>query len=215
MSTIGIIHIGTMGYTLGDALVRGGHDVISACDERSEETQARAKELGAREVGTIEQMAAEADAILGVHLCSVEGEMAEWSEELQTMVTADGSYPKAIRFPILDELVECNFKGIFVDANWIHPTQYEDWWKRTDDLESYVECGIYGYPVTHEYGNLKRFLWLSGEDASTIGGYFEDDPAGSCKPIILPDDVHARIFKEESADSNTPPADWGQQWSTI
>ena len=166
-------------------------------------------------MGTIEQMAAEADAILGVHLCSVEGEMADWSEELQTMVTADGSYPKAIRFPILDELVECNFKGIFVDANWIHPTQYEDWWKRTDDLESYVECGIYGYPVTHEYGNLKRFLWLSGKDASTIGGYFEDDPAGSCKPIILPDDVHARIFKEESADSNTPPADWGQQWSTI
>ena len=212
MSTIGIIHIGTMGYTLGDALLRGGHDVISACDGRSEETRARAEELGTREVGSIEQMAAEADAILCVCLVTVEGEMADWDEDLQTMVTPEGHYPKALRFPIMEKLIELDFKGIFLDANWIHPTHYEDWWNCADRLESYVECGIYGYPITHELGKLRRFLWLSGKDASTIGGYFEDDPTESCRPIILPEGVHARVFKEEGHESKTPPADWGQIW---
>jgi len=210
MSTIGILHIGTMGYTMADALIRGGHDVISACDGRSEATRSRAVDVGAREVGTIEQMATEADAIISICLASIEGEMADWDEELQTMVTADGRYPKALRFPIVDKLVERNFKGIFVDANWVHPEHYEDWWKRTDDLESYVECGIYGYPLTHEHGDLRRFLWLSGKDSSTIGGYFEDDPMVSCAPILLPDGITAREFKEDNWDN--PPSDWGQKY---
>jgi hypothetical protein len=213
MSTIGILHIGTMGYTMADALIRGGHDVISACDGRSKVTRARAVDVGAREVGTIEQMATEADAIISICLASIEGEMADWDEELQTMVTADGRYPKALRFPIVDKLVERNFKGIFVDANWVHPEHYEDWWKRTGDLESYVECGIYGYPLTHEHGGLRRFLWLSGKDANTIGGYFTDDPMVSCAPILLPDGVTAREFKEDNWDN--PPSDWGQKWSAV
>jgi hypothetical protein len=213
MSTIGILHIGTMGYTMADALIRGGHDVISACDGRSEVTRSRAVRVGTREVGTIEKMADEADAIISICLASIEGEMADWSEELQTMVTADGRYPRALRFPLVDKLVERNFKGIFVDANWVHPEHYEDWWKRTDALESYVECGIYGYPLTHEHGDLRRFLWLSGKDAGTIGNYFEDDPETSCAPIILPDGVRAREFKEDNADN--PPSDWGQKWLSM
>ena len=212
MARIGVMHTGAMGTTIADALLRAGHDVLSATRDRSELTQARAALVGTREVGTWDRLFEEVDVIFSVAQYGgvIIGERAEWSEEDQMMMTEQGTYPKILSCPTVDAALEVNFEGIFVDCNWIHPSNYEDFRKQASLLNSYVECAIYGYPMSHEQGDWRRFLWLSGNDADVVADLFETDPLMSCKPIVLPDGTQAREFKEDAYENNYMPEGWGE-----
>ena len=61
---VGLLHPGEMGAAIGDALCAGGHDVLWASGERSEDTRARA--AGLRDVRTLDALVAEAELILSV-----------------------------------------------------------------------------------------------------------------------------------------------------
>jgi 3-hydroxyisobutyrate dehydrogenase-like beta-hydroxyacid dehydrogenase len=89
---IGLLHPGEMGSALGAVLLGRGHDVLWASAGRSGETASRA--AGFRDVGTAEEMAREAEAILSV--CP----------------------PHAAR-DVASSVA--GFEGIYVDANAISP----------------------------------------------------------------------------------------------
>ena len=55
-----------MGTTIADALLRAGHDVLSATKSRSELTQERARLVGTREVETLDRVFEEADVVFSV-----------------------------------------------------------------------------------------------------------------------------------------------------
>jgi 3-hydroxyisobutyrate dehydrogenase-like beta-hydroxyacid dehydrogenase len=61
---VGLLHPGEMGAAIGEALRDNGHDVLWASDGRSEETRARATAL--RDVGTLEALVAEVEAVVSV-----------------------------------------------------------------------------------------------------------------------------------------------------
>ena len=117
MARIGVMHTGAMGTTIADALLRAGHDVLSATRDRSELTQARAALVGTREVGTWDRLFEEVDVVFSVAQYGgvIIGERAEWSEEDQMMMTEQGTYPKILSCPTVDAALEFNFEGIFVD----------------------------------------------------------------------------------------------------
>jgi hypothetical protein len=212
MATVGIIHTGAMGTTIADALLRAGHDVLSATKSRSELTQERARLVGTREVETLDRVFEEADVVFSVSQFGgvIIGESAVWDEEKQTMVTEEGIYPRAIEFPTMDAAIEADFLGIYVDCNWVHPSNWEDFRETATLLNSYVEGAIYGYPMSHEMGHLRRFIWLSGDDALSVSDLFFNDPLSSLVPIVLPPGVQAREFKEESAKNDQMPEGWGE-----
>jgi len=213
MATIGILHTGSMGVTIADSLLRAGHDVLSATKDRSELTQERARIVGTREVETPDRVFEEADVVFSVSQFGgvIIGESAVWDEEKQTMVTEEGIYPRAESYPTMDAAIEVDFSGIYIDCNWVHPSNWEDFRENATLLNSYVECGIYGYPLSHEMGDLRRFMWLSGDDAESVSDLFLNDPLASIVPIVLPSGVQAREFKEESAKADYMPEGWGER----
>ena len=212
MAKIGVLHTGAMGATIADALLRAGHDVLSATKDRSELTQSRATLVGPREVGTLDRVCEEADVVFAIAQFGgvIIGESATWDEESQTMLTEAGTYPKALSYPTIDAALEVDFQGIYVDCNWIHPSNWEGFRERTALLNAYVECAIYGYPMSHEQGDLRRFAWLSGDSAQVVADLFTDDELRSFSPIVLSPGVHAREFKEESHKNNYMPEGWGE-----
>ena len=64
MATIGIVHPGAMGSSLGAALVHNGHEVVWAGDGRSDATRARADDDGLRDVGSLDGLT-EAGTLIG------------------------------------------------------------------------------------------------------------------------------------------------------
>lgn len=213
MAVVGVLHTGAMGVTIADSLLRAGHDVLSATKDRSEMTQERARVVGTREVETLDRVYEEADVVFSISQYGgvLIGESAEWDEETKTMITAEGTYPKAEFYPTMDAAIAADFSGIYVDCNWVHPENWKDFRENATSLNSYVECGIYGYPMAHEMGDFKRIMWLSGDDSKSVGDLFSNDPLNSFIPVILPAGVQAREFKEESAENGIMPERWGER----
>jgi 3-hydroxyisobutyrate dehydrogenase-like beta-hydroxyacid dehydrogenase len=61
---VGLLHPGEMGAAVGDVLVARGHEVLWASSGRSEATRARAGAF--TDVGTVEELAARAEAIISI-----------------------------------------------------------------------------------------------------------------------------------------------------
>ena len=64
--TVGVLHPGEMGASVGAAARSGDADVVWASEGRSESTQARAAAAGLRDVGTLQHLARASDIILSV-----------------------------------------------------------------------------------------------------------------------------------------------------
>src|SRR4029453_1437810 len=64
--TVGVVHPGEMGASVGAAARRGGAEVVWASEGRSASTQARATADGLRDVGTLQKLVAVSDIILSV-----------------------------------------------------------------------------------------------------------------------------------------------------
>ncbi|MYC08867.1 MAG: hypothetical protein F4X59_01920, partial [Holophagales bacterium] len=122
IATVGLLHPGAMGVTVG-AAVREPVRVVWASGGRSRETCARAAGAGFEDLGTLEAVTAAADAVLSV--CPPHGALA-----LAETVAATG------------------FDGLYVDANAVSPaTALEIAGAAAAGGARFVDGGIVGAPA--------------------------------------------------------------------
>ncbi len=144
--TVGLIHPGNMGVTVGAAAVAGGASVIWASEGRSKTTHDRAKKAGLTDIGNLTELVRASDVILAVCPPHAAPEVA------RTVMMA-------------------NFNGIYVDANAVAPaTAIQISELVTKGGTSFVDGGIIGPPVKRK-GTTR--LYLSGATAAEVAAIFE------------------------------------------
>lgn len=94
--TIGLLHPGAMGASLGAALVDRGHQVVWAAQHRSRATRTRAQRVGLVDVGTLAALVERSDTILSV--C-----------------------PPAEALTVAHSIAALGFTGVYLDANAVAP----------------------------------------------------------------------------------------------
>ena len=154
--TIGLIHPGEMGASLGAALKPNVHRVLWAAEGRSPHTHRRAQAAGVEDVGALPVLAEQSDMIISI--C-----------------------PPHAAEDVAQEVAALGFDGVYVDANAIAPQRAE----RIAGLVTgagarFVDGGIVGRPVAP--GSDTR-MYLSCEDASMVADCFAGSALGV---IVLP-----------------------------
>jgi 3-hydroxyisobutyrate dehydrogenase-like beta-hydroxyacid dehydrogenase len=145
VSTIGIVHPGEMGASLGAVLVRRGFEVRWASDGRRAATRLRAEEAGLIDVGTGAELAAGCDLIISI--C-----------------------PPDAALSVAQEMK--GFTGIYLDANAIAPATASAVAALIEGAGgSYVDGGITSTPPT---ATQSTHLYLSGPRAGEVAGLFAD-----------------------------------------
>jgi 3-hydroxyisobutyrate dehydrogenase-like beta-hydroxyacid dehydrogenase len=143
--TVALLYPGNMGSTIGAAAATSGARVIWASQERSKETQERARKAGLIDVGSMTQAVRESDVILAV--C-----------------------PPHAAAALAKSVAALKFSGIYLDANAISRSTAEQVGEIvTKAGASFVDGGIIGPPVT-EAGKTR--LYLSGSRASEVAALF-------------------------------------------
>jgi 3-hydroxyisobutyrate dehydrogenase-like beta-hydroxyacid dehydrogenase len=144
--TIGILSPGDMGHGLGRVLARHGLRVVAALDGRSERTRSLAAEAGIADVGSVEQMVTQADAVLSV---LVPSQAVPAAERVAAAVQATGA------------------SLVYADCNAIAPeTTKQVGQIVTAAGARYADGGIIGNPPRGE-GDSPR-IYVSGEAAEVL-----------------------------------------------
>jgi len=153
--TVGVLHPGEMGASVGAAARRGGAEVMWASEGRSASTKARAAAEGLRDVGALQNLVAASDIILSV--C-----------------------PPGAAADVAHAVASCRFSSIYVDANAVSP---ETTRKVGAIVEqggaTFVDGGIIG-PPARSLGSTR--LYLSGPAAQQVATVFQ---AGPLEAIVL------------------------------
>ncbi len=177
MKTIGLLHPGAMGSSIG-AAAKAGSTVCWASENRSASTRERAEKAGLTDVGTLSDMVETCDFIMSV--C-----------------------PPAFAVDVAKEVLSRGFKGIYLDANAISPARSREIAAllKASDV-AYVDGGIIG-PPAWEKGKTR--LYLSGDLAEDVASVFEGSlldaipvqgPAGSASALKM---VYAAYTKGTTA----------------
>jgi 3-hydroxyisobutyrate dehydrogenase-like beta-hydroxyacid dehydrogenase len=148
MTTIGLLHPGTMGARVGAVLTAAGHDVAWVRAGRSAETLRRAQDAGLRPE-TTRTIARECRVVLS--LC-----------------------PPGNAVEVARELSLAGFSGLYVDANAISPSTAE--WINSIITEGggrFVDASIVGPPPV-EMGTTR--IALSGQHAGQVAKLFAGGP---------------------------------------
>jgi 3-hydroxyisobutyrate dehydrogenase-like beta-hydroxyacid dehydrogenase len=150
MATIGLLHPGEMGASLGAALVEGGHTVLSVRRGRSQATLDRAGAAGIRPVETLDDLTGASQVVISV--CPPDA-----AETVAQQVAATG------------------FSGTYVDANAVSPATAARLAQVTSAVGAhFVDGDIIGGPIRRGGGTR---LYLSGrrarEVADLTGGHPE------------------------------------------
>ena len=157
MATIGIIHPGEMGVSVGAAARANGHRVLWASAGRSAATKARALEAQFEDAETLADLLVQAEVV--VSIC-----------------------PPHAALDVAGEVAGCAYQGIYLDANAIAPTTARAVAAPiTEAGASFVDGGIIGPPA---YKPEMTRLYLSGDKASVVAALFEGTPL---EPITLGD----------------------------
>ena len=165
MSTLGLLHPGAMGVTVGAAARAGGARVVWASEGRSGATRERAAQAGLEDVGSLESLATQSEVILSV--CPPNA-----AEKQASAVAALG------------------FSGVYVDANAVSPQTARSIGAVFGDSE-FVDGGIIGPPAKTQ-GTTR--LYLSGARASEVASLFAetaleaqalDAPAGAASALKM------------------------------
>jgi 3-hydroxyisobutyrate dehydrogenase-like beta-hydroxyacid dehydrogenase len=147
--TIGVLHPGEMGGSVGAAARANVSRVLWASEERSAQTALRAAAAGLEDAKTLASLVAVSDVILSV--CPPHSAL-----DLARSVAAHG------------------FSGIYVDANAVAPgTSREIGRTVGQGGATFVDGGIIG-PPARTRGTTR--LYLSGEQAPHIGRLFAEGP---------------------------------------
>lgn len=147
--TLGILHPGEMGITLAAAARGAGHEVLWTSAGRSDMTRARAEQHDLKEVSTLKELCDACSAIISV--CPPHA-----AEQTARQVLA------------------CDYRGIYVDANAISPEHAQ----HIDALMSdagidFVDGGIIGPPA---WKTNTTWLYLSGHAGDQIPVFFREGP---------------------------------------
>jgi 3-hydroxyisobutyrate dehydrogenase-like beta-hydroxyacid dehydrogenase len=155
-STIGLLHPGEMGSTVGASLVAGGARVVWSRAGRSDATEQRAEAAGLEAVDDLRALVDAAHAIVCV--C-----------------------PPDAASDVASEIRDAGFAGLYVDANAVSPDTaraIEAGFERSG--VDFVDGGIIGPPALQP-GSTR--LYLSGERAAEAAAWFD---AGPLEAIVVP-----------------------------
>ena len=171
---IGLLHPGQMGSAVGRSLADAGHRVLWVSADRSPESRQRAAAAGLEDAGTLEALAAQAEAILSICPPHAASEVAE-------------------------QVAACGFTGIYADCNAISPRR-----TRAVETTiaaagaTYVDGGIVGGPPAG--GPPRTSLYLSGAGAGRVAACF---PAEALHAVVLSDRIGAASALKMCYAANT------------
>jgi len=149
MTTIGLLHPGQMGSSIGAAATKHAR-VLWASGGRSAASAARAARGGLEDARSVEALVAASDAILSI--C-----------------------PPYAAEDVARQVAGLGFAGVYVDANAVSPARA----RAVESLVSatgatFVDGGIVGGPAWREGTRL----YLSGDGAAEAARWFEGSPLG-------------------------------------
>jgi 3-hydroxyisobutyrate dehydrogenase-like beta-hydroxyacid dehydrogenase len=154
-ATVGLLHPGEMGATVGTTVVGGGARVLWASEGRSTATRSRALEIGLEEAGTLAAVVHASRVILSV-------------------VPPHGALVLARAVAAL------GFRGLYVDANAVAPDTAGQIGRVVEAAGArFVDGGIIG-PATRTRGTTR--IYLAGPAAPEIALLFG---AGPIDAIVL------------------------------
>jgi 3-hydroxyisobutyrate dehydrogenase-like beta-hydroxyacid dehydrogenase len=155
MTTIGLLHPGEMGSSVGAAGRANGGRVLWTSEGRSASTRARAAADGLEDAGSLAALVAASDVILSV--CPPDA-----AADLARTVSALG------------------FSGVYVDGNAVSPATAREVGSIVEKTgATYVDGGIIG-PPARTRGTTR--LYLSGQAALRVAALFEGGPL---EPIVV------------------------------
>ena len=153
--TVGLLHPGEMGVTVGASVAAGGARVLWASDERSALTQSRAREAGLEDAGALALVVRQSRVILSV-------------------------VPPHGALALAQTVAALGFRGLYVDGNAVSPeTAREIGWVIEAAGARFVDGGIIG-PAARKRGTTR--FYLSGSAAPEIAVLFN---AGPMDAIVL------------------------------
>jgi 3-hydroxyisobutyrate dehydrogenase-like beta-hydroxyacid dehydrogenase len=157
MVTLGLLHPGDMGTSVGAEARRGGARVVWAAEGRSDASRARAEAAGFEALPDLPALVAASDVIVSV--CPPHG-----AEDLAS------------------EVIGAGFKGLYVDANAIRPERARRIGERVTAAGGrFVDGGIVG--VMPKAPGETRF-YLSGPDAPEVARLFQ---GSFQEPVVVSD----------------------------
>jgi 3-hydroxyisobutyrate dehydrogenase-like beta-hydroxyacid dehydrogenase len=149
--SIGILHPGAMGASIGAALVGAGHEVLWASEGRSAATRARADADGLVDVGSLGDLVARSDTIVSV--C-----------------------PPSEALSVARDVAALGFAGVYLDANAVAPETARAIAAIVGEAGADVlDGGIIGPPARHRGLTV---LYLSGDPARSdaVAARFDGGP---------------------------------------
>lgn len=139
--TIGILHPGAMGSSLGAALVGAGHEVVWASEGRSAATRARAEADRLVDAGTVADLVTRSDTIVSV--C-----------------------PPGEALAVAWSVARLGFAGTYVDTNAVAPATARAIAAVMNEVGAHLlDGGIVGPPARHAGLTV---LYLSGPRAHSV-----------------------------------------------
>ncbi len=147
--TVGILHPGEMGVSVGASARKSGCAVYWAAEARSQKTRERAESHGLVDTSTVAKLCEACSVIISV--C-----------------------PPHAAEEVGDRVLACSFKGLYVDANAISPQRVRRIGEAmTKGGAAFVDGGIIGGPAW-EAGTT--CLYLSGREAHRAAACFSSGP---------------------------------------
>ena len=151
--TIGLLHPGEMGATVGAAARGSGVQVVWACDGRGPRTRGRADAAGLADVGSLSALVEHSRIILSVCPPHAATELAR-------------------------AVAEQRFSGVYVDANAVSPATVGNVRQIVEaGGASFVDGGIIG-PPAQTPGTTR--LYLSGAESARVADCFRRGPLEAC-----------------------------------
>ncbi|KJY32147.1 NAD(P)-dependent oxidoreductase [Streptomyces sp. NRRL S-495] len=148
MTTVGLLHPGSMGAAIGAQLVRAGARVLWVGEGRSRASRQRADDAGLEDSGSLPALVREAEVI--VSLC-----------------------PPAAAEDLAHQVAGHRYAGIYLDANAITPERMLRIGSALPQAKAVVDGAVVGSPP--RAGKTPR-LYLAGqaEAVGVLGGLFAD-----------------------------------------
>ena len=161
MTTIGLLHPGEMGASVGASGRVGGHRVLWASQGRGADTARRAAAAGLEDAGTVAALVGASDVVVSV--C-----------------------PPHAALDVAQVVAGHRFRGLYVDGNAVAPATSRAIAKLVEAAgATYVDGGIIG-PPPDKPGTTR--LYLSGGAAGRVKALFEGGPL---EAIVLAGDLTA------------------------
>ncbi len=148
--TIGLLHPGAMGSSVGAALTGRGHRVLWASKGRSAATRSRAERAGLEDAGELEAVAKASETLISV--C-----------------------PPSAALDLAELVAQSGFRGTFVDANAVSPARAISIGETVlaGGARAFVDGGIIGPPP---WKAETTRLYLAGAGATGVASLFAASP---------------------------------------